>query len=108
MFFAPGAYTSSFLNRVEHKKTLPVLGAGCLKLRPLAKDKFKIVPGLDRFSHESVSFEFAKRPRWFIRGVTKDCYIERRSKSTGKFRNRRLSFSGFIEIWVTRTWGSNW
>ena len=82
MFFAPGAFSAEFFNSLEKQPKAPiVLGAGCLKLRPLEKDKFKAVKALDRFSEQAVSFEFARRPGWFIRSLNTDLVIEKRSKS---------------------------
>lgn len=88
MFFAPGAYSSSFFKSLEVKKKLPVvLGAGCLKLRPLEKDRFKTVDAIDRFADNAVSFEFVKRPGWYIRALNTDLIIEKRMRNTeyGKF-----------------------
>lgn len=81
MFFAPGGYSSAFFNSLEKNKKAPVvLGAGCLKLRPLEKDRFKTVNALDRVSEKAVSFEFVRKPGWFIRSLSTDLVIERRSK----------------------------
>ena len=82
MFFAPGAYSSAFFNSLEKDKKAPVvLGAGCLKLRPLEKDKFKTVHSLYKTSEEAVSFEFVRKPGWFIRSLNTELVIERHSKN---------------------------
>ena len=81
MFFAAGGYSPAFFNSLEKNKKAPVvLGAGCLKLRPLEKDKFKTVNALDRISERAVSFEFVLKPGWFIRSLSTDLVIERRRK----------------------------
>lgn len=83
MFFAPAAYRSSYFNSLGNEwKTPVVLGAGCLKLRPLAKDRFKVVDALDRFSENAISFEYIQKPGWFIRALNTDLVIEKRSKTS--------------------------
>ena len=93
MFFAPGGYSSAFFNSLEKdKKTPVVLGAGCLKLRPLEKDKFRTVHALYRTSEEAVSFEFARKPGWFIRSLNTELVIERHSKNA-EYRKLTIHFT---------------
>ena len=83
MFFAPGGYSSAFFNSLEKDRKVPVvLGAGCLKLRPLEKDRFRTVTGLDRTSENAVSFEFVRKPGWFIRSLNTELVIEKRIKDS--------------------------
>jgi len=98
MFFAPGGYSSAFFNSLEKDKKAPVvLGAGCLKLRPLEKDKFKTVHSLYKTSEEAVSFEFVRKPGWFIRSLNTELVIERHSKNAEYLKDS--SFFPLYDLW---------
>ena len=93
MFFASSAYSSNFYkNKTNSEKRAPVLGSGCLKLRPLSNDKFRTWTGSERDNEMTVTFEYLRRPGWFIRVRHNQCFIEKYHKSVtfGKFVSKQL------------------
>ncbi len=79
MFLAAGGYKHQ--NEAGENR-VPMLGRGCLKLKPLLIDRFKVVPGLDNYNRDAVSFEYIKKPGWFVRARYRQCFIEKRVKET--------------------------
>ncbi len=77
MFLAAGGYRHD--GTIDGKK-MTALGHGCLKLKPLVMDKFKVVHSLESTNKEAISFEYKKRPGWFVRARDRGCYIEKREK----------------------------
>eukprot|EP00794_Sanderia_malayensis_P004669 gene4669-5278_t len=93
MFLAAGGY-----NPGKYGTTAPVLEHGCLRLRPLAADRFKLVSCLDAGENsDAVSFEYRKRPGWFIRARDRDCFMEKRTKEV-KYE-KDCSFYPLVNLW---------
>lgn len=77
---------------------MPMLGHGCLKLRPLCMDTFKVVNCLEESNKEhAISFEFRKRPGWFIRARKQGCFIEKRLSDSNFEKD--CSFYPMVNLW---------
>eukprot|EP00112_Aurelia_sp_Birch-Aquarium-sp1_P016339 Seg3697.2 transcript_id=Seg3697.2/GoldUCD/mRNA.D3Y31 product="hypothetical protein" protein_id=Seg3697.2/GoldUCD/D3Y31 len=98
MFFAPGAYSSSFYkNKKNSEKRAPALERGCLKLRPLSNDKFRTWTTSEGNNETTVTFEYLRRPGWFIRVRHNQCFIEKSRKSVTFEKD--CSFFPLVNLW---------